>query len=433
MQGRERYSASLNSHQKNNLETDVNKCFFKILPVTAMMLLAVNQVWADDTAGQYFGYFRAGVGANSEHVGGQACFGLPGVPKYRFGNECDTYGEFGYAKELARSANGTSFVATVMSNYYAADSVGNGKNWGLTQMMVEAKNLDFMHGGTVWVGKRYYNRPDVHVVDTQMVGMDGVGAGIDGIPVGPGKFSYAFMRDDNLDPGSTTVVTGSSSATRHQFLYHDVPVNVNGFVNFDATIITANSMLPNATGGYSLSIAHKQAQIFGGDNTLWLQYGAGAGAQKPGQVGRILAGSATTQARIADQLIWRLNSNFTGSLNFIYQRNQQPGGSTTWTSIGTRPTYSLADNVKLVLDIGHDRLTQQVGRAMELTKISFGPVLSAGRGFWDRPELRAIVTYAKWNQAAQAASAPGSTLSSTGVFGTATRGISFDTQVEVWF
>jgi maltoporin len=395
--------------------------------LTAAILLALGaaSAHADVTQGEFHGYFRAGAGSNSEK-GSQACFGLNGVAKYRYGNECDTYGEFSYTKELAKSANGTQFVGTFMPNFYEPDSGASGNNWGLAQMFVEARNVDFLNGATAWVGKRFYNRPDIHVLDLKMVHMDGTGFGIDGLKVGPGQFGYALMRND---AGSST------SATRHHFLYHGLPANTAATFDLDATLFTADTTVANSHGGYALSVAHKQGNIAGGDNSLWLQYAQGAGVSlSMGQVGSLANGSDVTQWRVGDQLIWSVSPNFTGGVDFIYQSTKSAAGTTTWTSIGARPTYALSDNLKLILDAGHDRVKPAGGGAtQQLTKVSFGPALTMGKGFWSRPELRAFVTYAKWNDAAQAAATPGSTLSSTGVFGNSTNGTSYGVQVESWF
>ena len=73
------------------------------------------------------------------------------------------------------------------------------------------------------------------------------------------------------------------------------------------------------------------------------------------------------------------------------------------------------------------------GDAQTLSKITFAPTLTVGKGYWSRPELRAFITHAQWNSAAQAAAAPGSTLSTTGAFGSDTSGTSFGFQVESWW
>ena len=389
----------------------------------ALLGTSLGQAYASDAEGEYHGYFRAGAGSNSSK-GSQACFGLEGVSKYRLGNECDFYGEFAYTKELAKSSNGASFVGTVMANTFSPMSDVGDNKLGLNQMFVEAKNIDFLKGATAWVGKRFYNRPDVHVLDFKYVVMDGVGFGIDGASMGPGKFSYALFRND-LDK--------KQSATRHNFIYQNLPVNPDGSLKFDATIISADTSVANAHGGWSLSVAHKQDKVLGGDNTLALQYGVGPG-MVIGGTGDISLGSDYTRTRLVEQLIWQVTPDFSGSANLVVQRDKSNVGTQTWTSIGVRPVYALHENFKLQLDLGHDRITPAGGgAAQELTKLTFAPTLTVGKGFWSRPELRAFVTYAKWNDAARVAATPGSALSSTGVFGSNTKGTSVGVQVESWF
>ncbi|WP_317202978.1 carbohydrate porin, partial [Janthinobacterium sp.] len=163
--------------------------FKKTLPVAVALAFSAVTVHASDAVGEFSGYFRAGVGSNDKS-GKQACYGLEGVPKYRFGNECDLYGEFAYTKELAKSSNGASFVGTVMTSIYSPTSdVGSDNKLELAQMMLEAKNLPVLQGASAWIGKRFYDRPDIHVLDFKYLHGDGVGGGIAGIAMGPGKFS----------------------------------------------------------------------------------------------------------------------------------------------------------------------------------------------------------------------------------------------------
>ncbi len=89
---------------------------------------------------------------------------------------------------------------------------------------------------------------------------------------------------------------------------------------------------------------------------------------------------------------------------------------------------------KLQLEVGHDRNRPAGGGpTQQLTKITLAPTLSAGKDFTSRPELRAFVTYARWNRAAQLAATPGSSLSESGVFGGDTHGLSVGVQIESWF
>jgi maltoporin len=406
----------------------MHQFFKKTLPVAIALACCAMTAHASDAEGEFHGYFRAGVGSNNKG-GSQACYGLEGVSKYRFGNECDMYGDFGYTKEFAKTANGASFVGTVMATIYSPTSDIGNNHFDLTQMMVEAKNVPFLHGATAWFGKRFYDRPDIHVLDFKYLHGDGVGAGITGIVAGPGKFSYALFRND---------VNQTVAATRHSFIYEAIPVNPDGSIKLDATIIRGDDQKTNIVGnpkvenGWSFSIVHKQDKVLGGDNTLALQYGSGSGIKIGGT--DLTAPADIKRTRVFDSMIWQFTPEFSGSVNGVWQRDKSAVGSTTWTSVGVRPVYAFDDNFKLILDVGHDNIKPANGGAeQKLSKLTFAPTLAVGKGFWARPELRAFVTYAKWNTAAQQAAPAGSALSSTGVFGGATNGISAGLQVEAWF
>ena len=405
----------------------MNNRILKAIPAAIALVFSVGQVWASDAAGEFHGYFRAGVGSNSGG-GSQACYGLEGVPKYRFGNECDLYGEFGYTKEFAKAANGASFVGTVMASTWNPGSDIGASKFGLEQAMVEAKNVPFLEGGTAWMGKRHYDRPDIHVLDFKYLNGDGVGGGIAGVKAGPGSFSYALFRND---------INQTVAATRHSFIYEGIPVNPNGSLKLDATIIRGddqkvNTLNPKVQNGWSFTVLHKQDKVLGGDNTLALQYGSGSGIKIGGT--EVTASADIKRTRVFDNMIWQFTPEFSGSVNGVWQRDKSDAGSTTWTTVGVRPVYALNDNFKLILDLGHDNVKPANGGAdQKLTKLTFAPTLAAGKGFWSRPELRAFVTYAKWNTAAQQAAPAGSTLSSTGAFGGSTNGTSAGLQVEAWF
>jgi maltoporin len=405
--------------------------FKKTLP--AMIALAccatAGVAQASDAEGEFHGYGRAGVGSNSEG-GSQACFGLEGVPKYRFGNECDIYGEFAYTREMFKAANGASFVGTVMASVYndQSDVSNDGSDdLQLAQMMVEAKNVPGLQGGTAWIGKRFYDRPDIHVLDFKYLQGDGVGGGIANVAFGPGKFSYALFRND---------INQSVAATRHSFIYEGLAVNPGGTLKLDGTIIRGDSKTTGdeakIENGWSFSVVHKQDKVLGGDNTLAIQFGKGSGIKMGGT--DTTAAADIKRTRVFDNMIWQITPEFSGSLVALWQRDKTDAGSKTWTSFGVRPIYALNDNFRLVLDLGHDNISPADGGAdQKLTKISFAPTLALGKDFWSRPELRLFVTYAKWNDAAQAAATPGTTLSSTGIFGGSTSGTSVGMQVETWF
>ena len=246
--------------------------------LAAMTAMVWTPAHASDAEGEFHGYFRAGAGSSSGH-GPQACYGLGGNSmKYRLGNECDSYFEGGYTKELAKAENGVSFVGTIWGVAYTPNSDFAGGKVELAKAYIEAKGLDFLNGGVAWIGKRYYFRPDIHMLDLQYINLNGTGGGFDRIKAGPGKVSYAVFKDNDLntvDP-RTGLRTKSTSALRQNLAYEDLPVNAGGTIDAALSLIRAEDKAGH--DGWQLSVFHKQAIAgLGANNVFGIQYGAGPG------------------------------------------------------------------------------------------------------------------------------------------------------------
>ena len=403
------------------------------LALACTMLLACGAAHASDAEGEYHGYFRAGLGSSTDSRGPQSCYGLGGnTMRYRLGNECDTYGEFEYQKEMAKSANGVSFVGHIMVAAYTPSSAVSDSDLSMSKMYVEAKNIEILNGGTAWIGKRYYMRPDIHMLDLQYINMNGTGGGIDQYKLGPGRISYGFFKD-NDKPGN--------SAIRQNLVYQGIPVNQDGTLEVLTTLITPDKKDSTSHGGWQATVLHKQDKVWGGANTFGIQYGVGPGTGAGGQccdrmgtTGSIRNGSDVTRLRIFNSLWIQPTPEWSAEMVAIVQRDKSnvSGGSSTWTTVGVRPVYAVNDNFKLQFELGTDRVTSPTGGAAQrLTKLTFAPTLTAGKGYWSRPELRAFVTYGKWNDAATAAVNKAN--ESGPVYGNATSGTSFGLQVETWF
>ncbi|MBW3512726.1 carbohydrate porin, partial [Janthinobacterium sp. NKUCC06_STL] len=84
----------------------MNRTALKTLPALILAIASASAMadpmYPSDAEG-FHGYLRAGAGSNTSGGGGsQGCFGLGGnTMKYRLGNECDAYTEFGYTKSVA--------------------------------------------------------------------------------------------------------------------------------------------------------------------------------------------------------------------------------------------------------------------------------------------------------------------------------------------
>ena len=138
----------------------------------AAILLATPALAVD-----FHGYMRSGIGATAGG-GDQACFQAAGAPaKYRLGNECETYAEIGLGHEAWKEGEQSFYIDSMIAyksdqanDWEATDSDGgsafNNGTSSIRQFNVQAKNfLPALPGATLWAGKRYYKRNDVHIND----------------------------------------------------------------------------------------------------------------------------------------------------------------------------------------------------------------------------------------------------------------------------
>jgi len=413
------------------------------------LALACGLAHADsynDTDG-FHGYLRAGAGSSSRH-GPQSCYALGGpTSSYRLGNECDSYTEFGYTKEIAKADNGVSFVSTLWVNAKSPESGFRDAKLELLKGYVEAKGLPFLGGGTAWIGKRYYYRPDIHMLDMQYINMNGTGGGLDKIPLGPGKLSYAVFKDNNTNAtGAGGAIANTPAALRQNLLYEGWPTNPGGTLDVALTLITAEGrdrsaqgQGDNSHGGWAVGVFHKQL-VLGGYNLAGLQYGRGPGTgigiccSRMGPSGSTTLGADVSRVRVLDGLVIQPTRRFSMEFAALYQKDKADDIAlrNTWATVGARPVYAVLPNLKLQGELGVTTLKQDsTGQTARLTKLTLAPAISMGESYWSRPELRLFVTYGKWNGAAtplvNAANSSGP------VYGNGTSGVTAGLQVEAWW
>jgi maltoporin len=375
------------------------------------------------------GYLRAGSGAAGSS-GHQACFKLAGAEaKYRLGNECEVYGELMLGETLHRNGNGAQIRAYAMASLASRGAgietlADASPRYGLPQAYIAAEKLAALGGASAWLGRRYYKREDVHINDFFYWDPSGIGAGVEDYPLGALKLSYALMREDGT--------AQARMASRHDLQLRGMAVNPGGELQAGLSLIDRPGGNPALHAGWALTGQHVQQDWFGGWNKFALQYGVGPGTAL-GQTGQLTSGSDTRRARVVEQFYFQPGSAFGGLLSAVYQRDTAPAGAQRWASLGGRLTYSVSDRIKLLAELGHDRVRPAAGPARHLTKLTVAPAWTLAPGFWSRPEVRLFYTYARWDEAARLAAGAGDALAVAGLFGGATHGASAGAQVEYWW
>jgi maltoporin len=395
-------------------------------PLALAAALAATLAAGSAHAVDFGGYFRAGPGATKKDAS-RACYGLsgPGL-KYRLGNECDFYGEF--LLSHTGKVDEVEYKAHLMTNLYNGGTDTEDEKVGINQMYVEGKGFDIAPNTSFWIGKRFYHRADVHIVDTFYTNLSGVGAGADGIvDVAGGKLNLAFFRTDNDNrPGSRVNLSLAGMEVNPGGKLTVVGTYTKGQFSADATAVPPEAA---GTNGFGLGLQHTQALGANITNNLWLQYAQGS-AGLDGNFGDLNAPSAARGMRVVESVNWQMGP-FGGQAQAMFQQDKAEGGAkTTSATLGGRVSYAVSKHLKLLAEAGYSQKKPDGSATQKLTKLTVGPALSTGPGFFTRPELRLYVTSAKWNDAANAAAGTGGV---TGIGDGKTSGTSYGAQVEVWF
>ncbi|MCR5867406.1 carbohydrate porin [Aquincola sp. J276] len=418
------------------------KTRLKLIAAAAATVAAAGVVSPATAQGLEFkGYARTGTGGSTEG-GKQVCFGLPGAgAKYRLGNECETYAESQFVMPFGKS-DGTwakyNLMLALVENNAGADyesSKGDKFDIASRQNYFEAGGFfgpGALEKASIWIGKRYYNRHDVHINDYYYWNNSGLGGGIEDINIGAAKlaFSYHSKGDDTL---VTDTINGLNTS-RFSARAYDIVTNPGGTLEFELVAMRGTSAGRAERGegsGWLLFSEHKQTGIFGaGYNKLALVLGkdAGAGGADVNNYRDATDDVRGSSWRVVDQLYFAPNgSPWSAMATAGYQRVKlDDAAKTTWFTAGIRPQYQINNFFSIAAELGYDRVKTDGQDTAHLTKLTIAPQVALAPGFWSRPVFRAFVTYAKWNDAANGAG-------TNGVFGNKNNGVTYGIQAEAWW
>jgi len=407
-----------------------------------MIAAALALTAASAQALEMHGYFRESLGVNSKG-GGMVCYQLPGSYfKARLGNECDRYLEMDIAE--TGKIGDVEWRYEFMPNQFQ-DNVGgadSGNGLGVAQSWAGLKFNEW-GGATVWAGRRYFKRHDVHSLDWFYwnPGQGNTAVGIEDIGLGFGKFAAAVIRME----ADADVVHGVYVVP--DLRLYDIAVNPGGTLEVGVDLALANDQ-DDAAGDPSLGVdrsgvsplftlQHNQANVLGGSNTLAFQYGAGAFAKENGGgPGQLLSGGTSDdkQWRVIEHLVINPSPQLSAAFVLVYQdvsAANDLGG--TALSVEVRPSFQPTEYFKVSLDLFYQSIKPDFSGAdtASLTKVTLAPTIVLGHGYYARPELRFFVTYGAWNDGAVALA--GETPIANGAFGDKKNGLSIGAQMEMWF
>lgn len=378
--------------------------------------VAAGVMSAQALAVDFRGYARSGIGWTGSG-GEQQCFQATGAQsKYRLGNECETYAELKLGQEVWKEGDKSFYFDTNV-----AYSVSQQNDWESTspafrEANVQGKNLiEWLPGSTIWAGKRFYQRHDVHMIDFYYWDISGPGAGIENIDLGFGKLSLAATRSSESG-GSGTFADRDEFGNRvyDNIVPNDVfDVRLAGLetnpggtlelgVDYGHTNIPDDySLQPGASkDGWMLTAEHTQSMLKG-FNKFVLQYAtdsmtsSGKGVPQGGSIN-----NDGSMWRVLDHGAISLGDSWDLMYVGMYQDiDRDNNNGTQWWTVGVRPMYKWTPIMSTLMEIGYDNVkSQRTSDRNSQYKVTLAQQWQAGDSIWSRPAIRVFATYAKWDE-----------------------------------
>ena len=173
---------------------------------------------------------------------------------------------------------------------------------GINQMYVEGKGFDIAPNATFWIGKRFYARADVHIVDTFFTNMSGVGAGVTASTWAAGKLGFCVLQERLRTRRRRHVEVRATASTLE---LTDIATNPGGKLRVTGTVTNGDF-----TGGKQGPAALSASQHSQDNSSGWAaatRCGCSTRRARPGWT----ATSATSAApsaqdmRVVESLTWQ--------------------------------------------------------------------------------------------------------------------------------
>ena len=378
----------------------MKKLFFLTLVLLSQNSLAIP---AD-----FHGYLRSGLGNNLSPKK-QSCFNNSGSSgnEFRLGNECGTYGELTTAFEfLEKNDLNQSFKIQMTAAFFPSENTqfgdeSNQNDIDLVETFAQSKNLDGAPF-TFWVGKRFYRDVDVYMNDFYyFAAMSGVGAGVGDIKLLGGNFKAAYLQETQTSTANSDKLTKSYL----DFRLFDIKMTDFDFLNLWASV----GISPTGTIGTTqyeklsgeLVGVRWRKNLSNGFNDIALIYGQKLLSSLSVYGNSEIKSNFDNQKKYTVRAVEHITTKISDKVELhasatLEQRNNGSRDS-TWWNIGTRPVYSITDNLKFVTEVGHSEVLSST-KTLSLTRLTFAYEIALNKSIWARPVMRAYLTESFWNK-----------------------------------
>lgn len=385
--------------------------------------------------------------------------GSVGGPVGRLGNEPDTYLE-AILNYRQVADNGTRSHYRLM----IADSTTSSNDWtagdgalNVRQAYVEFSNLAGFSGifedSSIWAGKRFDRDLDfdIHWVDSDIVFLGGLGAGIYDVRFTDNvKSNFSLYGRSFTDfPADPQFVPSGQYSTDNLILtannyFGNVQFLINGMKAQENDKRVVGGVVEAAEEGLHTMLAYHGNSFFGmseGNFKAAAIYGNGLGAETRNIGADGDLHEDATSIKLALYGTTYLSNNWRFAPAIMAETSEDryvKDDDYQWLTFNARLAQELGANFEMqyeaswqTMDIeplGYDGRSAVDG---EYTKLTIAPTFKPQvGGFWNRPEIRVFATYSTWDDELDSYAA-GDPLGADSDFESAQW--TFGTQMEIWF
>ncbi|MBK1791296.1 carbohydrate porin [Persicirhabdus sediminis] len=405
---------------------------------------------------EFHGYFRSGYGIN-ENGEVMEAFKNPGAQsKFRLGNETETYIEtaFSYHFPELDLDDGKEFMVAVRTSYVIPDALGSDSTLSIREAYGQALGVwEARPEVSFWAGQRFYDRWDVHMSDFYYLDMSGFGGGMEGLDLGFGKLSVAWLGGsiDALNSNASEELNEVNTKNSIDFRLSDIELGPGvGFVWLDLADLddtfkpNEQNVVVNGSGGIAGGFSYELQDVWGGYSRTMVQYGVGAAAKfrttqedysfldlpTDPLTPTVVNTDDSWHFRAVQDLVIQPNECVSMQGTIVWDEVdvgvEGMDSRNSWVSFGLRPQYHFTDHFSVALEAGIDYVDSDLFDSGTVYKFTIAPQLTPKRDYFSRPALRLFLTWATWSDDLEGYVAPRTN-------GDDTSGLSAGIQVESWW
>ena len=395
----------------------------KWLPLSAVVALALSSAAA--SAVDFHGYARAGMQASTQ--GGEVyCLGngTNGHKVGRLGDECDTFAEFVFSQEVYNKANNKFTINSLIAygtNEVGYDNQGNAWQgvggegpWGDQRTSLRELWAGYTTdaGYTIWSGKRYYQRKDIHLWDLYYLNNSAGNLGKLNFAVTKGEIEFTTVGNDKYRRNTYEL----------DVRWNAIPV---GFGTLDAAVIYAIPLISDkqveAVGENKSNTVKNSGALITLDhasdvttdsvslmNHFIVQYGTN-GYANVGTFGNHAGDNYAPDTDVQGVRAIDWGTFDAGNFGLGYamlwahiNSGEHHGDTGAWNpkrsgweyAVTLRPEYKWTDFTRTTLEMGYSKMKAQSGdENPDVYKFTLAQQFTPGKGFWQRPAIRFYVSY----------------------------------------